>query len=183
MGLERGTAKGNSEFTLSFTPCFNMRCWCGRLWFLKWDIVCALKRGDWGAEEEYLWIVGCCFLKVFVLCLCPFFKQNHPMHSLYCKGSLFMDAFCKLSLPSSMPHTKTQWTFIETVFPSTHWKKDGNFHSRPPLLRPITPFTAHFLEVPSELLSGSWNNSVPLRHLLHIFAYCAVFHYSEVLVW
>lgn len=149
-----------------------MRCWCGRLWFWSKTLyVCCLcfegrGVGSWRRIFMNIWLL-------FSKNVCPFhlsfLKKNHPMHSLYCKGSLFMEDFCKLSVPSSMPHTKKQWAFIETVFfPSTHCKKYGNFHSRPPLLRPLTPLTVHFLEVPPELLSGSWNSSFPLRHLLHI---------------
>lgn len=122
---------------------------------------------------------------LFPKCVCPlslsFLKQNHPMHILYCKGACSWMIFCMVSailytiLWKSNEHSFNQFSLQQPI------KKKMQFPFQT-TSAVVTHFTARFLKVPPELLSGSWKCSVPLRHLLLLFTCCVMFDHSEKLV-
>lgn len=83
-------------------------------------VVCTLERGGWG-EEEYLWIVGCCFLNVFVLYPCPFLSKITRCILCVAKGACSWILFCMLSatlytiLLKSNEHSLNQFFLQHTV--------------------------------------------------------------------
>lgn len=84
-------------------------------------VVCALERGDWGAEQEYLWIVGCCFLNVFALYLYPFLSRITWCILCIAKGACSWMLFCMLSavlyiiLLKSNEHSLNQFSLQHTI--------------------------------------------------------------------
>lgn len=107
----------------------------GYLW-----VVCALARGDWEAEEEYLWIVGCCFLNVFVLYLCPFLSRITRCILCIAKWALL---FCVLSavfytIPlKSNEHSLNQSSLHHTIKNNTISIPDHLCCGHSPLLQHI----------------------------------------------